>query len=234
MILKADDREWLARAFPGLTPTGTGRVGVIEFRAALDSDSCLFQILGDDPLAESHGLALAGKFTVRVEERTAKSFSALPALYIEEIEPSSDRHFGPDKSACLCSALEEDEFLSPDFQLRPFLERLVIPFLYGQLFYSLNRRWPWSEYAHGATGLLESYGRFPVPAKLDSFLVALTQCGQAWPPIRAALLQRDYIKGHTACFCEKKDPIRRCHPGALQGIRQLQHDIKDSGKIIPR
>jgi hypothetical protein len=232
-MLKADDREWLARAFPGLTPTDTCLAGVIELRATFDSDSGLFQILGDDPLVESRGLALAGRYTVRIEERTAKTFSALPALYFEEIEPSSDRHFGPDKSACLCSALEEDEFLSPDFQLQRFLERLVIPFLYGQVFYSLNQRWPWPEYAHGATGLLESYGKFPVPAKLDSSLVALIQCGQAWPPIRAALLQRDYIKGHTACFCERKDQIRRCHPRALQGIRQLQQDIKDSGKIIP-
>lgn len=232
-MLKANDRNWLARAFPGLTPTDTSLAGVIELRAAFDSDSGLFQILSDDPLVEGRGLALAGRFTVRIEERTAKSFSALPALYVEEIEPSSDRHFGPDKTACLCGALEEDEFLSPDFQLQPFLERLVIPFLYGQIFYSLNQRWPWPEYAHGATGLLESYGRFPVPTKLDSFLLALTQCGQAWPAIQAALLQRDYIKGHTACFCEKKDQIRRCHPGALQGIRQLQHDIRESGKIIP-
>ena len=154
-------------------------------------------------------------------------------LNIEEIEPSSDRHFGPDKSACLCSALEEDEFLTPDLQLQPFLEKLVIPFLYGQVFYSLNRRWPWPEYAHGATGLLESYGRFPIPAKLDSFLQTLTECRESWSAIRAALLQKDYIKGHTACICEKKDQIRRCHPGALQGIRQLQHDIRDAKKVIP-
>jgi hypothetical protein len=233
MILKADDREWLARAFPGLNPTSTGLVGVIEFRAAFDSDSGLFQILGEDSPAEGGGLLLAGRFTVRIEARTAKYSSALPALNVEEIEPSPDRHFGPDKSACLCSALEEDEFLTPDFQLQSFLERLVIPFLYGQVFYSLKQCWPWPEYAHGATGLLESYGRFPVPAKLDSFLQTLTECRESWPAIRAVLLQRDYIKGHTACFCEKKDQIRRCHPGALQGIRQLRDDVRDAKKVIP-
>ncbi len=233
MILKADDKEWLARAFPGLTPTSTGIVGVIEFRAAFDNDSSLFHILPEDSGPEGGGEILAGRFTVRIETRTAKYASALPALHIEEIEPSSDRHFGPDKSACLCSALEEDEFLTPDLQLQPFVEKLIIPFLYGQVFYSLNRRWPWPEYAHGATGLLESYGRFPVPTKLDSLVQALTECRESWPAIRAALLQRDYIKGHTACVCEKKDQIRRCHPQALKGIRQLQHDMRDAKKVIP-
>lgn len=232
-MLKASDRDWLARAFPGLTTTDAGLAGIIKFRAAFDSDSALFQILGDDPRAEDRGLVLEGEFAVRVEARSSRSFSALPAVYVEGIEPCSARHFGPDKSACLCSALEEDEFLTPDFQLQLFFERLVIPFLYGQVFYSLNQRWPWSEYAHGATGLLESYGRLSQPAKLDSFLQTLTQCQDAWPAIRAALLQKDYIRGHTACFCEKKDQIRRCHPGALEGIRLLQKNIRDARKAIP-
>ena len=204
---------------------------MIQFCAVFDSDSGLFQIQPDDLVGR--GLALNGRFNVQIEVRTVQSLSSLPALYVEGIEPSSVRHFGSDKSACLCSALEEDEFLTPDFQLQIFLERLVIPFLYGQVFFSLHHRWPWSEYAHGATGLLESYGRFPAPGKLDSLLLALTQCGEVWLPIRTALLQRGSVRGHTACFCERKDQIRRCHPVALQGIRQLQNDLREAKKIIP-
>jgi hypothetical protein len=216
-----------------LALTDAGLAGVIKFRAAFDSDSGLFQILEDDLRTEGPGLVLEGEFAVRVEARTSRSFSALPAVYVEEIESCSACHFGPDKSACLCSALEEDEFLIPDLQFQMFFERLVIPFLYGQVFYSLNQRWPWSEYAHGATGLLESYGRLSQPSKLDSFLQTLAQCQDAWPAIRAALLRKDYIRGHTACFCEKQDQIRRCHPGALEGIRLLQKDIRDAKKAIP-
>jgi hypothetical protein len=48
--------------------------------------------------------------------------------------------------------LEEDDFLDPEFQFRLFLERLVIPFLYGQAFYSANGRWPWIEYDNGELG----------------------------------------------------------------------------------
>jgi hypothetical protein len=232
-MLKAGDREWLERAFPGLTPINTGLTGTIEFCGIFDSDSGLFQILSDGGPVEVGGLALTGRFTVRIEERTGKSFSALPALYVEEVEPTSNRHFGADKSACLCSALEEDEFLEPEFHLRLFLERLVVPFLYGQLFYSLNQRWPWPEYAHGATGLLESYGRFPGKDKIDSFLQALLQCQTDWPAIRAALLQNGYVKGHTACFCEKRDQLRRCHPAALLGIRRLQQDLRETKTPIP-
>src|ERR1700727_2238404 len=49
--------------------------------------------------------------------------------------------------------------LSGAFQIRAFLEQLVIPFLYGQVFYSSKNRWPWAEYAHGATGILEAYSK---------------------------------------------------------------------------
>jgi hypothetical protein len=144
-----------------------------------------------------------------------------------------DRHFGADKSACLCSSLEEDEFLTPELQFRLVLEKLVIPFLYGQLFYSLNQRWPWSEYAHYVTGLLESYGKYPDPTKIENLVQMLMRCQDVWPAIRAALRQKNYIKGHTPCFCSKKDQMRRCHPNALRGIQQLQCDIQARKIVIP-
>jgi hypothetical protein len=232
-MLKKEDEEWLCEAHPGLLPTETGVAGIIEFRAAYDGDSNLFIILGENTPDEARGLVLSGKFNIRIEDRKAKVFSALPALYVEEIEPSMDRHFGADKSACLCSSLEEDEFLTPELQFRLVVERLVIPFLYGQVFYSLNQRWPWSEYAHYVTGLLESYGKYPDPAKVENLVQMLMRCQDVWPAIRAALRQKSYIKGHTPCFCSKKDQMRRCHPNALRGIKQLQCDIEARKMVIP-
>ncbi len=232
-MLKKDDEGWLCQAYPGLVPTHTGLAGTIEFNASYDAGSDLFRILGEGVPDEVGGLALAGRFEIRIEERTVKSFSALPALYVEGVEPSSDRHFGGDKSACLCSSLEEDEFLTPEFESRLFVEKLVVPFLYGQVFYDLHRRWPWSEYSHFATGLLESYGKFPDPTKIEGFLQTLMQYRNIWPAIRIALLQKDYIKGHIACFCEKKDQIRRCHPAALRAIQQLRCDIEKAKIVIP-
>lgn len=232
-MLKPEDEEWLCEAFSGLVPTDTGVAGLITFKAAYDSQRDLFTILGENASDDIAGLVLTGAFKIRIEERTVKAFSALPALYVDEIEPSTDRHFGGDKSACLCSSLEEDEFLTPEFQFKLFLERLVIPFLYGQIFFSSEGHWPWSEYAHYATGLLESYGNYPDPSKAAELLQKIMKYDDSWPAVKAALQQKGYIKGHTACFCSKRDQIRRCHPNALRGIQQLQSDIRVQRIAIP-
>lgn len=226
-MLQKDDEKWLQETYPRLVVTDGDLAGRIEFDASYDRRHDAFQILGSDSVLEGDALALACSFEVRIEERKGRSLSRLPALYVGGVDPILDRHFGGDNSACLCSPLEEDEFLIPDLQFRLFLERLVIPFLYGQLFYSLNGCWPWLEYAHSATGLLESYGRYPDRAKAGILLEALKQCGAVWPAIQGALLRRDYVKGHTPCFCGGEDQIRRCHPDALRGVRRLWRDIRE-------
>jgi hypothetical protein len=232
-MLKPGDEEWLSETHTSLAIVDGAVRGTIQFAAAYDAARNLFQVLDDNVQGQIEGVALAGRFTIRIEERTVKTFSSLPALFVEEIEPISDRHFGADKSACLCSLLEEDEFLTPTFEIRPFFEKLVIPFLYGQLFYSANQRWPWSEYAHFATGLLEAYGQHPDPTKIERLLQTLARYFDTWPLIRAAVRREGYIKGHTPCFCPKKDQMRRCHPRALQGIQQLRADIESSKIILP-
>jgi hypothetical protein len=217
-------------AWPSLTAPSEAQS---SFAAAYDAERNRFQVLDANVHAEADGVVLAGKFTIRIEERTVKVFSSLPALFVEEIEPSSNRHFGADKSACLCSPLIEGEFLSPTFELKHFIEELVIPFLYGQLFYSANRRWPWSEYAHFATGLLEAYAHCPDPTKIEGLLRILAGYPDTWPLIKALLQRKSYIKGHTPCLCSTRDQMRRCHPDALRGLQQLRRDLEASKIALP-
>ena len=140
MSLTEENEQWLRSVYPCLAPTATGVAGVLKFRATYNSQERRFLILGDDVTDTVGGLALSGEFRIRIEERSDKTISALPALYVDDVDCTADRHFGQkDKSACLCSPLEEDEFLQPEFRFKDFLERLVIPFLYGQIFYSDNR-----------------------------------------------------------------------------------------------
>jgi hypothetical protein len=233
-MLKDEDEQWLGQAYPGLVRDAKGVAGSIKFKATYNSQSGIFLILGDDVMDTVGGMALAGEFRIRVEEPSDKSIPALPAVYVEEVEMIADRHFNRiDKSACLCSPLEENEFLEPEFQFRFFLERLVVPFLYGQVFYSRNRCWPWSEYAHGSAGILESYFNIAEPARAEDCLRRLAQEGGVWPRLKAALQQEPYIKGHTPCFCPKKDQIRRCHPLALRGALRLQQDLRTLAIPIP-
>jgi len=224
-MLTHEDEQWLRTAYPRLVRDPKGIAGILEFKATYDPKNNRFLILAEDVAGSASGVALSSQFKIRIEERNDKTFSSLPAVFVEELEASDKRHFGQkDKSACLCSPFVEDGFLQPELQFRAFLEQLVIPFLYAQVFYSLNEHWPWSEYAHGATGLLEAYSEMAGQAKTEDCLRLLRQ-DRAWERIKSTLRQRPYIKGHTPCFCPKMDHMRRCHPGALRGAQRLQGDI---------
>lgn len=232
-MLNETDEAWLRSTYPALVSTGDAVSGTIDFTASYNRDTNRFLILDDQLPDQSAGTALSGSFQIRIEKRRDDSTSILPPLYIHGIDPIPDRHVNPtDGSACLCSPLEEREFLQPEFQFRPFLEQLVIPFLYGQLFYTSEGSWPWTEYAHGATGILESYSKLPDRTRVEECLRQLVRDAN-WPRIRSTLRQQPYIKGHTLCFCKKMDQIRRCHPAALEGARRLQQDLRTLGIALP-
>jgi len=231
-MLNENDDAWLVEAHPGLMRDGDTVEGTITFTAAYHRPSNHFVILADGDVTTNGAVTLAGTFHIRIQKRTDTTDSRLPALYIQGIDPTLQRHFNQrDKSACLCSPFDEDDFLQPEFQFRPYLEQLVVPFLYGQIWHSSRGRWPWPEYAHGATGVLEAYCTVADPNCARQCLHKLTQ-DRTWPNIRSAL-QRPYIKGHTPCFCLSLNHIRRCHPLALQGALQLQKDLRGQGISIP-
>jgi len=223
------DKIWLSQHYSELTSNNTGVSGAIEFAATYNEQTHRFQIIEDDIFDEVGGVKLNGSFKINIQERVDKRFSDLPALYVENIDTIMDRHFSQiDKSACLCSPLEENEFLFPTFQFQPFLEQLVIPFLYGQLYFTNKKHWPWQDLAHGGSGLLESYFRLSEPNKAEECVQRLSHVAD-WEQIKRALMQKSEVKGHTPCFCPKKDHIRRCHPDAWKGIQKLKGDIKALG-----
>lgn len=226
------DRQWIAQKYPGLVITDEDISGVVEFTATYNKALNSFQILEKDTIDEIGGIKLSGRYKILIQDKEKRAFSSLPALFVSGVDPIMDRHFNQtDKSGCLCSPLEETKFLNPEFQFIPFFEQLVIPFLYGQVFYTLEKHWPWVDYAHGTTGLLESYFRLGTPQKAQECIEKLSKSTD-WERIKSLLNQTSEIKGHTFCFCPIKDQIRRCHRDAWQGIRVLRKDIKDLGIAI--
>lgn len=234
MLISDKDKDWLPRQYTGLKYAQNEIFGTIEFTANYNSDTGQFRVIGSSAPDMVGGLTLSGKYKVKIKERINNPFSRLPAIYADEVEPVQARHFNQsDKSACLCSPFEEEEFLVPEFLFQPFFTKLVIPFLYGQSFYSAKGYWPWPEYSHGIVGLLESYSRVNDSSKAKDFLEkSLKQDKETWERVRSAIKQKSEIKGHTPCFCSKKDHIRRCHPDAWKGIIKLRKDIKDQNIII--
>ncbi len=230
-MLTDQDRTWLRQKYPDLT-VGPGLVsGILKFTAAYNEKSRKFYLLENGDLDEVEGIRLSGQFEVSIRDRQDKSVFRLPALHVEKIDHTEERHFNPnDNSACYCNPLEEYEFLTPQFDFKRVIEELIIPFLYGQLFFTAESRWPWPEYAHGVTGLLEAYFKNKDSSKALDCIERLCKDWSAWPRIKSLLTQKTEIKGHIPCFCPRKDHIRRCHPSAWQGVRQLRLDVK-SGRI---
>jgi hypothetical protein len=188
-MLNQNDEAWLREAHPGLIRDAETVEGTITFTAAYHNPSNRFLILPNcQDAVPADAVTLAGTFQVRMHERTDTTDSRLPALLIPGIDPVPERHFNQrDKSACLCSPFDEDDFLQPEFRFRPYLEQLVVPFLFGQIFYSSHGRWPWPEYAHGATGVLEAYSTVADSSRAEQCLQKLAQdrtaeCSDAGTP----------------------------------------------------
>lgn len=233
-MLQPGDEEWLREKHPGLTVAGDVLSGLIQFRAAYDATINQFFSIEDSATASAGAVILSGTFEVRIEPRIDRSTSRLPDLSVNGVEMTADRHFNSaDKTACLCSPLEEDDFLQPELQFRVFLEQLVVPFLYGQVYFSSYGRWPWAEYAHGIAGVLEAYAKIQDQNRAGECLRLLSHDSN-WSMIRAALRQKPFLKGHSPCFCSSGDKIRQCHPAALKGALQLQKDLNALGIVIPQ
>jgi hypothetical protein len=227
-----NDRDWLRRRFPGLTVESERVWGSLRVEATYNADTDRFLSLWTEVENKVGGIALSGDFAIEIQQMK-RTLSRLPALRVKGVEPISERHFSQtDKTACLCSPLEEDEFLIPEFQFRKYFEELVIPFLYGQLFYSEHGYWPWSEYAHGATGLLESYARVRDASKAKECIGKLASDSN-WPNIRTVLAQRTRVNGHVRCYCSEKNFMRSCHPVALKGLRMLRNDAAKQEISLP-
>jgi hypothetical protein len=237
-MLTTEDKEWLRESYRNLVCSELDEIsGVLEFSATYNEKENLFLILGGGVENTVGGLRLDGSFKIKIKETPNVITSKLPSLYIEGVEAIVDRHINQtpdDHRACLCSPFVEDNYLTPNFQFRRYFEELVIPFLYGQVFYDHEGRWPWGDLSHGSIGLLESYYNLEDPTKAKECLDKLRQDRSNWEQIKLALYKKNPIKGHTLCFCLKGKNLRSCcHSDAWKGAELLRKDIKTQGLIIP-
>jgi hypothetical protein len=234
-MLTEKDKQWLTEHYPNLLVESDNKVfGEVSFTATHNKESGRFLEIGLDTVDGVGGLRLSGTFQIAITARTITPHSRLPALTIESVETISDRHINQsDLSACLCNPLEEDEYLEPEFDFQRYFKELVMPFLYGQLYYSQEGHWPWFDYAHGGLGTIEAFSRNPTPEKANECIQRISQEIQLWKIVKPLLLQREGIKGHTLCPCPKHDHLRRCHPTALDGLRLLRNAVREHFIQLP-
>ncbi len=234
-MLTESDKQWLAENYPNLSVESDNRVfGEVPFVATYNAETGRFLQITPDVVDGVGGLRLSGTFCIAIAERTTTPNSRLPALTVEGVDTLPDRHFNQsDLSACMCNPLEEDEYLEPAFDFQRYFKELVIPFLYGQLCYSQETRWPWFDYAHGGVGTIEAFSKNPTPAKAEECIGIISREIRLWPLVKRLLLQTGDIKGHAPCLCPKRDHLRRCHPVALTGLRLLRDAVKTHKIQLP-
>lgn len=218
-MLSREDSVWLAREYPELTPAPHEVKGLLKFTGAYHEESGRFFILHDDPPHAEIGTVLSGGFEIKIRWRLDLKATALPKLFVDGVSHTPDCHFFQnDFSACLCSPLQHQDFLLPEFMFRRFFNELVVPFLYGQVFLSAYGKWPWGEFAHGATGILEAYGATRGPRKAQQCISSLAD-DKDWVTIKSTMLHRNQVDPNLRCFCGSKQSIKRCHPAALRGAQ---------------
>lgn len=186
-----------------------------------------FTIIGSGDFNNYQGIRLAGIFSIElVFDSTPTGFPVL--ILHEDIPQEANRHFYTHKKgvliSCVCGYIEEIRFMQK-FNIQEYIETLVVPFLYGQLYYQKYSRWPWKEYSHNSMGILESYLCSNGKEYIESVILKLKAFEEEWEIVKQILIAKSAPKGHIWCLCEKKDQIRRCHPELLSALRLLYNDI---------
>ncbi|MCY3818131.1 MAG: hypothetical protein OXH52_02035 [Gammaproteobacteria bacterium] len=115
-------------------------------------------------------------------------------------------HVFTDGTLCLGVPIQQRRVLSEQPTLLGFVERLLIPYLYGFCFWRKHGRHPFGEAAHGPEGILQHY--------LD--LLGLDDPLAVLGAIRL-LCERGY-DARQRCPCGSGRRVRDCHRAALRGL----------------
>lgn len=227
-------KDW----YPKLHPNGdrTEIAGEVFVNAVYDAKANAFNIIRT-PEDQFNGIQLSGNFTVRIEDPLTEDRFNLPRLFIENANFPFDaeRHFSLKKVACLCGASEEAHILHNDYSFMTYMDTLVIPFLYAQLYYDkYDSKWPWAYYSHDTLGALESFFQKGDMTTIAATIGRIRIMEQDFPRIASILKHSDFPKGHAPCFCRNKGKIRECHTEAWEGLKKLHASFQDLKKAHPQ
>jgi hypothetical protein len=117
-------------------------------------------------------------------------------------------HRNPGGTLCLAVPVEQRRVFFEQPTLLGFVNRLVIPYLYGYCFWKKHGRHPFDEAAHGYEGILRHYID---TLGLHDDLAALG--------VICFLFEHGY-RGHHECPCGSGLRVRACHGPALRALHE--------------
>lgn len=117
-------------------------------------------------------------------------------------------HRNPGGTLCLAVPVEQRRVFFEQSTLLGFVNRLVIPYLYGYCFWKKHGRHPFDEAAHGYEGILRHY--VDTLGLCDDLATLAVIC---------FLFEHGY-RGHHECPCGSGLRVRACHGPALRALHE--------------
>ncbi len=122
------------------------------------------------------------------------------------------QHRNPGGTLCLAVPIEQRRLFLEQPTLLGFVNRLVVPYLYGYCFFKKHGRHPFDEAAHGYEGILKHYLD---TLGLQDELTALR--------VISFLIEHGY-RGHHECPCGSGKIVRACHGPALLTLNRTHNE----------
>lgn len=225
------DQTWLQENYPSLTYTPNNQIisGELHFSMYYSADEPGYVLHPDDSYASKDGIIIQDVYEIEVDLSQPKFLPPVRELggriFVSkekwDIENIIDLHLYSDGTACLCPPSEIPAKFPNGFDLRDFIEDLIVPFFYYQSFFEKYGREPWKAYSHGYLGILESYYNDQAPTSLQTIQDYLTFLPEG---IRADIRRNIKAKGHHLCKCGSGKKFRKCHQEVLYGYNKLRED----------
>lgn len=119
-----------------------------------------------------------------------------------------DFHTNPDGTLCLGSPLQLHLILHENSCLTSFVDRCVVPFLYGRTYFERHAEMPFEELRHGRTGILDDYAR---TLRVGTADVAAQMV--------ALMAMKRRLANKKPCPCGSGQRVGKCHNRLLNPLR---------------
>lgn len=136
--------------------------------------------------------------------------SELPAVREVGDRIPQDFHRNPDGTLCLGSPIRLRMTLGRSTSLTPFVERCVVPFLFGFLTHQKHGKLPFEELDHGTPGLLDEY----------SEILRIQERGRCLDLLELVGIKKR-IANKRPCPCGSGKRVGRCHHRILNRLRSI-------------
>jgi hypothetical protein len=132
----------------------------------------------------------------------------LPRVYETADRIPRDFHRLEDEALCLGSNTAQRLAMGCTTTLAAFIDRVIVPYLYGFLRFESTGRMPFGELAHGAVGLEDEVRRvFRMPPGADALAVLVLAA------------QHRRVSNKRPCPCDSGRRVGRCHRAQIHRMR---------------